>query len=427
LTTIAIGLLVMARTFQYYDSLLWGWDAQFYYAAARSLVFDGDLDLTNDIPCTPRTAPFDRDQDGTMEFFPRDSTGRVINKYPVGLSLVEVPWLALGHTLRTAASLFGTRVESPPGYSAIETNIVAIGLLMVFAVGLQAHYSTFRSWAPWYWCALGIIGAWWGTSLLYYSCVFPFMAHAMSFSIISIVLYMVSRPTVFIRANWSLAFVGALIGLLYLVRPQQAILAPLLLPRLSRLVRQPRRTWVVGAVSGATACAALVGFQALVNHANLGVYTFNSYAAGGEGFSWLTPRFGTVLASPSRGLLWISPVVVVSLMGYALVRRWPYPCSTVLVISMINLYLIACWSSPEQGDSFGARMWCDSAAMVSCGIILLHRSGRVMWSLAALAVAGCCLWTGCLMALYLKGGIPAYASYADVLSGLSRLVSAPPP
>jgi hypothetical protein len=31
------------------------------------------------------------------------------------------------------------------------------------------------------------------------------------------------------------------------------------------------------------------------------------------------------------------------------------------------------------------------------------------------------------MALYLKGGIPAYASYADVLSGLSRLVSAPPP
>ena len=69
-----------------------GWDAQYYYACARSLVFDTDLDITNDLEATPHPAPFDRDADGQFEAVPRDRKGRIVSKYPIGLSLVEVPF-----------------------------------------------------------------------------------------------------------------------------------------------------------------------------------------------------------------------------------------------------------------------------------------------------------------------------------------------
>ena len=56
-----VGVAGLARTERYFGSLLRGWDAQFYYACAHSLVFDRDLDITNNLESTPYAAPFDRD------------------------------------------------------------------------------------------------------------------------------------------------------------------------------------------------------------------------------------------------------------------------------------------------------------------------------------------------------------------------------
>ena len=95
-----LGLLVLARSHRFTGTLLHGWDAHFYYSAAHSLVFDADLDITNNLFATPWRHPFDRDANGSFEAVPRRADGHTVNKYPLGLSLIEAPFLALGHGLR---------------------------------------------------------------------------------------------------------------------------------------------------------------------------------------------------------------------------------------------------------------------------------------------------------------------------------------
>ena len=41
-----LGSLLLARTYRYYGTLIRGWDAQFYYAQSRSLLFERSPDLT---------------------------------------------------------------------------------------------------------------------------------------------------------------------------------------------------------------------------------------------------------------------------------------------------------------------------------------------------------------------------------------------
>lgn len=49
LTVMAVGFFTLARTQQYYGTIYRGWDAQFYYLLAHSLVFDRDVDVTNNL------------------------------------------------------------------------------------------------------------------------------------------------------------------------------------------------------------------------------------------------------------------------------------------------------------------------------------------------------------------------------------------
>src|SRR5688500_2579961 len=88
-----LGLALLLARYRLTGTLLNGWDAQFYYSAARSLVFARDLDTSTDTTRSP----------WVQDDLPRRSDGRIVNKYPLGLSLVEAPFLALGHILRRGA------------------------------------------------------------------------------------------------------------------------------------------------------------------------------------------------------------------------------------------------------------------------------------------------------------------------------------
>jgi hypothetical protein len=103
LATFTICLLGLARIQLYSGTIYRGWDAQFYYALARSLAFDRDTDISNDLILTPWARPFDPDKDGSFREVPRRADGRMQSKYPMGMSVAEAPWLALGSGVRIAA------------------------------------------------------------------------------------------------------------------------------------------------------------------------------------------------------------------------------------------------------------------------------------------------------------------------------------
>lgn len=355
---VTLNLVGLARTQRYYGHIYHGSDAQFYYSLAHSLFFDLDVDVTNNLAATPYPKPFDPSGDGSWNAAPRRADGGIPSKYPLGLSVVEVPFLAGGHLLRRLVEAAGGDVPGVAGYSAIELWSVAVGLQVLFAVGLTVLYRVVADEYGRPAAALGVLGCWLGTSLFYYSALFPFMAHAASFALLALLLHATRGLTTEGPTNRRLAWLGLLLGSLFLVRPQQVCVAFFLLPIVVAAVRtRPAAVWLAGGCVGVALGLAAVATQLAFNYSQFGVLALSGYASGGEGFSWLNPQVSFVLFDPSRGLLVFSPVVVLATLGYVRFARfvpgyvWPAVGNAVA-----QVYLIAAWSSPEQGDSFGARM-----------------------------------------------------------------------
>lgn len=402
-----VGVAVLARTQAYYGGLLRGWDAQFYYAAARSIALDGDLDVTNDLQAAPHSAPFDRDGDGSLEMVPRAPSGRIVSIYPIGLSLIEAPFLVLGHGLRGALAMFDLSWPEPPGFSAVEIWAVALGLLAVFAIGGQLLDAILRPHVGSPWRQLALFATWWGTSLLFYSAVFPFMAHAVGFTLVVWIVWLGWRIGAGICATNRLWLLGVALGALYLVRQQQMVIVLPLLLVLAPLRGRPARTWSGWGAAGLATALALVAVQAWV-HSRLG-NSWQDDAWRLARFDWLHPDLWTVLLSPARGLLSMNPVVLLAAGGFLAtpLRQLPRPFAVFAVLAVLQMYLIACWPYPHQGDAFGSRMWVECTGAVACGVALLYRrtalAGRLLISAALLV---CVAWTTRLLILYVTGHLP---------------------
>src|SRR5262249_46646647 len=157
------------------------------------------------------------------------------------------------------------------------------------------------------WAALALLGAWLGTSLFYYSSVFPFMAHAVGFSLAVATVsladaVLAGRPRLLLP-------LGVALGALYLVRPQQLTIALPLALLLAPLRHRPLRAWLGWALAGLAAALGGAALQAWFYSQTMGVWTLNAYDVGHGGFDWLHPALGRALLNPSGGLLWVSPVV----------------------------------------------------------------------------------------------------------------------
>jgi hypothetical protein len=417
---LVISAGVFAKAAGYYGRALRGWDAQFYYAAAASVVADRDLDLTNQLEHTPYPEPFLKD--GTLDL-PRRGDGKVASKYPLGLSLVEVPFLAVGKLVRAAA---GSAQPRPPGYSDAEIATVGGGLLLAFAAGVWSLLRLLGRVVPPAWAVVAFAAAWAGTSLLYYSAVFPFMAHAVGFALVVWAVY-VADGIGEGETNRRLAALGVYGGLLFLVRPQQVFLGLVLVLWKGRAVaRLPRAEYARGLVLGAAAFLGCVALHVLFIHQQFGTWSLSGYAAGGEGFDWLHPRFGPVLVGPTRGVLVYSPVVVLAAVGYLLGRRAVPGFAWVFAVhAIIQVYVVACWSSPDQGNAFGGRMLCEAVPAVAAGLALLYRSardrGRGMALIALASTAAAVLWTLWLMAWFIRGDLSYPATYSDLLRAVCLL------
>lgn len=411
---LAIGVLLLARAQRYYGGLLRGWDAQHYYALAHSIVFDRDLDITDNLEATPFSEPFDHDRNGSFEAARRDPSGRIVSPYPVGLSLLEVPFLTVGHGVRQALAAFGIRSSRPPGYGDVEIWAVALGLLATFAVGCELLCVILRPSVSSPWRELAIIAAWSGTSLLFYSAVFPFMAHAVAFTLVIWTVHVAESVRIGERTARSLWLVGLGLAFLYLVRPQEVLIGLPLLLLLRPVARQPAHRWAPWAAAGLAVVAVAIVFQAWVHAHAAGSWAMN--VAQGAKFGWLDPDFWTVLVSPARGLFWVSPIVPLAILGFVITAPAALPPAFAVFAlhGLIQIYVIACWLTPHQGDAFGARMWTECAGAVACGLGLLYVRGTPLQRLlAAGATALCLAWTNRLLVLYISGRLPLDLSYAD--------------
>jgi hypothetical protein len=324
---------------------------------------------------------------------------------------MQIPWIGIGYGFRRSWEAFANvGFTEPPGYSALEVNTVAVGMLIYTVAGLVLLALLMREY-------VGVAGAefvtaatWLGSSLFYYSAVDPFMAHGVGFTLVVASLYQARALGGEKDHKLPAAMLGLALtcGMLFLVRPQQVLLVPLLTPWIWAYLRSAPGGWL-RALAAAVVLLTAIFLLSWHNYLQQGVLTLNAYALENQHFKFLNPRLAVFFLGLEQGLLRISPIVIVASIGYAYRfvqdRQQDWLFWALLLHGAVQAYVIASWS-PIQGQSFGARMWCESTPFVAFGLafLLSSVSTPLRWIVAS-GIGLSIMWTMYRLLNYVRFGI----------------------
>jgi hypothetical protein len=404
----SLGLIVFSLTHGRSNMLIVS-DGKAYYVWARSIVLDGDIDFRNDYQLIYPPDPLPGEADETTP------AGHVVNKYPIGLAIMETPGLLLGNAIAHLVPRFPADGISAPYQIAVTWSLILLYFLSFFLLyRCMLDLGTDRRWAFAFSVMLLL-----GTNLIYYVAKEPAMAHAAGVALLNILLFIVGRWGVARRRiSWlqGLSW-GALVGLFFLVRNTNL----LVLPFLAVLVYKQghlrfREMWP--AVAGALAVAALqpLSLYFLWGRLQLSTYPNESFTAGLPGI------VGTLL-SHQHGLFAYHPwyAVLILFAGYAAVKHPRLRWASISALVSFLLFVVAngtwwCW---WFGDSFGNRAFIEVLVPLSAvGALALSearpRRGITIGLLVLMAVL-----VG--VNLYLCLGYMLQAYPRDGSAGLARV------
>jgi len=393
-----------------------GTDGQAYYAFARSLIIDGDLDFQNEF----YEFNFNKHGFQTPDFLPRSPlTGRIFNRFPIGFSVFHLPFFLLAHLLTLLGNAVGLCRLEPNGYSALYQLAAPLSTIFYGALAYWTTQKVLRRFvsegaaAPatfvlflsfqglfnviWFWCN-------------------PYLHSCLVFNCMLLLAFRVEDR----RDGWrTWAGLGALTGAAGLLRTECLALAflPFLLFcwRLrgvpgGAVVPEGERRRAVSRAAAALAAFSLVFFpQILVWRLMWGEWFTLPMNNPSEGFNWAHPALWQVLVSTRHGLFYWSPVLLTGLAGLVwllCVRRAGIAVWLSLVPALVLYYVYASWRIWWMGYSFGARQFVVLTVLFGIGLAyMIERLGRWRWAVGAAAL---CLiaWNLAMLWMFLNGHIP---------------------
>ncbi len=376
-------------------------DGKAYYAWARSVLIDGDVDFANDYQIIYPPDPLPPE---STRFTP---SGKVLNKTPIGLALLEGPGVRLG---TAAAKILGF----PADGVSLPYQLAVCGTLVAFFIGCWVLL--FRALVRWgvapptaFLLWIGMLAA---TNLVHYVAKEPAMAHAPGVAVMSLIVFLVAGwPADAPRAARARAMaVGALFALLLLIRNAHIVMLPFVIALLAAKSAANIRTLAWAILSAGLVLA----LQVLASYAMFGQIGFNLYP--GETFSrdWngvlyalFSSRHGLFLHHPWYALLLI--LNVAALFGSPKARWIAAGALVGWLLLAIGNGLWWCW---WFGDSFGHRAFIESlvpltfGAAVGCGEGLSSRRRFIALAaiLAVCSLMNVYLWAGYLLQRYAHDG-----------------------
>lgn len=353
-------------------------DSRWTIHTAASIVHHGDTDL-DEYDSYLRTDDY---------YAIERMNGHVYNRYPIGTTLLAVPFVGAIDLLATILPTPSTatiieRGKTPPLEMAIASVLVALGASIMFLVGIHSGLDAAGALLLAVTFAFGSAAWSIGSRALW--------QHGPSMLLLAAALYAFvrgrSRPWITSVASLPLAF-----GLV--VRPTNGIALGILTGYVA--LAQPKALW-----------AYLLGIVLVMgpfiswNYAHYGraispYYLPSGQPAGAPG------DFPLVLlghlVSPSRGLFIVSPVFLFSLVGFATYagQRDSLGCAIALV-ALIQLLVVSSAGQWWAGHSYGSRFLADLTPFFCYGLIppirwILSRASRTATALGG-AFALLLLWS----------------------------------
>lgn len=384
-----------------------------YFAYLRSLWFDGDVSFENEYRWF-YDAGIARSQNFHETFLARTTeTGRRINFATLGCAILWAPFYGVADLavrsglVDAAADGFSAPYVHAVAYASALYGLLALLLGLAATERIAAEWPAIADRAP-----LSAALVWIGTPLLFYMYVAPPMSHATS--AFAVALFVV--VWLHVRASWSaagMALLGVSASLMAMVREQDAffVVGPavdFLRTQLATRDTAWARRWAHAIVGAAAAVLAFLP-QALAYLALNGRIGPSRLVA--RKMTWTAPHAVDVLASPSHGLFWWTPLALLALAGLAVLwRRLPRDHRVVAgglgVMAALQVYVAGSVESWTVAGAFGQRRFVALTAVLVIGLsaVLAEAAGRRTARLGlAAALALACWWNVALVAQFGAG------------------------
>ena len=363
---------------------LMGGDAQQYYAHMRSLLLDGDINLENDAELFNRRLPPGHDPEFRLWIN--------AHNFSIGPGILWTPFFLVAHLGVRVSAALGASIPTD-GYSLVEQSAVGFASVLYGCAAMFLTYAflcrTFNAKTA-FWSTVYTALA---TSFIFYQLIEPHMSHVLSAFAVALFLYLLTSPRS-LRWPWAVAL-GASLGLMILVRWQNALLGILLLPNVYEAFRVEKQgkaaaRWIV---TGTTACI-VVFPQLLFWHAAYGQWL--TIPQGGDYMRWHDPHILSVLFSLRHGLFTWTPLVFLCVMGLILglnrseSRR---DAAIYLAVFVLVTYVNACVSDWWGNVSFGMRRYVGLTPLFAWGLaVLFSKLKQPGISKGVLALHGACIF-----------------------------------
>lgn len=345
-------------------------DGVMYYVQLRSLMADGDIDLTNEYQ-----------QVGLLERpelrMPTD-TGLRRTVFSIGPALLGAPFYALAEGLGRGGRLLGMHADMS-GWGPLHVNAVALGGLLLGFAAVWVVESTLRRYFAARTARWAALLTWGATFLYWYMVQQPTMAHAPSAFAAALFIWEWDRTRGEPGPRSALTL-GLLGGLAMCVRWQNAVL--LALPAFD-LVREARafRAAVLARrallLLAATLAAALP--QMLVWRAIFGVWVLGAPPQGTDFVRLFRPFVLETLFSSRHGVLSWTPVLWAGYLGFVpLWRRRPALAGPLLIPLVVITYVNMCSGDWWAGGSFSNRRFDSLLPVLAFGLAASCDAARAL-------------------------------------------------
>jgi len=423
-----------------------------YFLYARSLVIDGNFDVTNEFEHLDTKFPSDsKALEPLRKWSSRSADGTLQTPWPHGIGLVMAPFYAAGYAVEAAVAAVQGRQANSYGVipqAGYILGSVAFGILGFWCLVLICRPLTGEREA--YLCALATILC---GPLLFYILFHPSMAHAPSFGLIALLTLIWIRAWQKGTTYFSMIALGVVLGLAATVRYQNALFA--ILPAALGLWDIKRDGFGVAlrrAAAAAVACLVplvlLAGSHVNVDSRGIeGGVTVAQYPV-----NFASPYFFEVLFSCRHGAFHWSPVLALGVLGLLWTlfakpkvqlvtpRTW---AAVLLATFAAHVYLMgglglstvayvadgmsSGWLHHwDDAPSFGMRYLSECAPIFAVGLACLMYATRrylhvALWMIVLGVLAA---WNGLLVVAYgmetitRSGCLP----YSDMLSGFASIL-----
>ena len=414
----ALGLIFLfALAVQFADSHGVTTDGVIYFTQLRSVIFDGDLDVT-------------------AEFAYLDQPPRPSHVVPIGPTFVWLPlYLAVAavDALAHALGLVGPTNDAvaagltlPYVRSALVSSFAvgAIGVLLMHA-HLRSEFSRGVAFAATTMLLLA-------TPLVWYMVYEPSMTHAASFGFVALFVVSAARLTnVHMRPAASM-LLGALLGLAFMTRPQEALFA--LFPAVMLLFASapPSDRLRAAARLALWAFIGVAPFLALqAIHTTILLNREPFALVGGGGYlDFRNSHWADTLWASRHGFFSWTPVAYLACVAlfFYVVRNRAWAVAGILIVLMMAWVngSTADWSA---GWSFGGRRFISVLVMLAPGIALMvhaltRRPTVALTGLALIAIG----WNQLLVRQIDSGMLrtDGPTSFAQIIRQQAALATEPP-